>query len=627
MALTKTQFINYIRCPRYCALEEIKDNGLEADISLVDYHKEERDATIREIFGSMFDDEDKSVVDIKDDQLAIMMPYYKKIEDLASQQVTKLLGGNINPLSDNQGQESFDYTEDGIRYLCYVDVYVDKGKTFDIVEVKATTSKKFLNLGPSKKEEDGTTNVMSIFTKKEDGIYYLKDELSGYDIEAEMPFNKYMENKQKLTDKYHSCGRYIYDLLVQRMIIEGYLKENNQSDKIDNIRYYLAVLNSEYVFDGTYDELGDPLYETDENGNDIIVLFDFTKITKELLTKVELDRQRIVSYLKEMDVKQCDLGIHCEHKKNTKCKFLEVCFYNVIPKKNSILNYIDNHHGFKDADGNKYGSYDLINSGMVKMLDINDDLLTRRNNILQKQAVVADSPYINSRKIKDGLKQLQYPLYHLDFETFPCPLPRLSQEKCYTQSVFQFSLHIEKEPGICDKDKDHYAFLAHSHDDLREKLVEQLCSYIDGKKGMIIVYNQSFEKARLKELADIFPEYRTKLLRLREMVFDLLYIIKNNKQLYKSLDYSNEEASEFNYYHPSFNGSFSIKKVLPVFAPGFDYANLEIANGNEALVSYANFPNLSSIEFNREYHNLLIYCKQDTLAMVIILDKLRKLVN
>ena len=42
-------------------------------------------------------------------------------------------------------------------------------------------------------------------------------------------------------------------------------------------------------------------------------------------------------------------------------------------------------------------------------------------------------------KIIDGLKQLKYPIYHLDFETFPCPLPRYSGEKPYTQSVFQFS--------------------------------------------------------------------------------------------------------------------------------------------------------------------------------------------
>ena len=62
-----------------------------------------------------------------------------------------------------------------------------------------------------------------------------------------MPLTKYYQHKQKLSNRYHSCGRYVYDLLVQRMIVEGYLKENNQEDKIDKIKYYLGVLNSQYV--------------------------------------------------------------------------------------------------------------------------------------------------------------------------------------------------------------------------------------------------------------------------------------------------------------------------------------------------------------------------------------------
>ena len=51
------------------------------------------------------------------------------------------------------------------------------------------------------------------------------------------------------------------------------------------------------------------------------------------------------------------------------------------------------------------------------------------------------------------------PIYHFDFETFGCPLPRFQGEKPYQQSVFEFSLHIEREPGVCDKEKDNFIFL------------------------------------------------------------------------------------------------------------------------------------------------------------------------
>ena len=62
-------------------------------------------------------------------------------------------------------------------------------------------------------------------------------------------------------------------------------------------------------------------------------------------------------------------------------------------------------------------------------------------------------PYIRKDKIKLAIDSLNYPIYHLDFETFPCPLPRFKGETPYTQSLFQYSIHIEKEPGVCDKDR------------------------------------------------------------------------------------------------------------------------------------------------------------------------------
>ncbi|MDD3048677.1 MAG: DUF2779 domain-containing protein [Bacilli bacterium] len=626
MAITKTKFINIIRCPRYCALEEIKQNELDADISYNDYKEEEKQTVISEILVTMVDDDGDSVIDTPDLKLEMLMPYYKKIELLAASQVKKQFQGNPISAIETNKQESFDFEEDGIKYLCYVDIYNENKKAFDIIEVKATTSSKFLKLGPSSKDDFGNTTTNSIFIKKEDGIYYLKDEIENYKIEDDMTLDKYNQNKKKLFDKYNDCGHYVYDLLVQRMIIENDMKMHNNEDKIDNIKYYLGVLNAEYIFDGTYLN-NEPVYNTDESGNDIIVFFDFTKLTKELMPKIEIDRKRVVEYLKKMEASVCSLGIQCEFKKTTKCKYLEACFYQVVPHKNSILNYFKSNYGFEDENSSKYQTFDLINDGKVNMLDIPETWLTRPNNVIQRRVVDSNIEYINKDKIKDGLKQLEYPLYHLDFETFPCPIPRYKGEKCYTQSVFQFSLHIETEPGICDKEKNHFEYLAKDHNDSREELIKKLIEYINIDKGTIIVYNETFEKGRLKELANLFPEYKTKLLKMRDMVFDLLFIVQNSSKLYLNLGYDKDTASTINYYHSKLNGSFSIKKVLPIFAPELSYDNLEVGNGNEAMVTYASFPKLSKEDFNKQYLALLEYCKQDTWAMVIILDKLRNLVK
>lgn len=54
---------------------------------------------------------------------------------------------------------------------------------------------------------------------------------------------------------------------------------------------------------------------------------------------------------------------------------------------------------------------------------------------------------------------------------------------------------------------------------------------------------------------------------------------------------------------------------------------MDVKNGTEALVTYARFKHMDSVEFKSMYNALLEYCKQDTWAMVVILDKIRKIVN
>lgn len=54
---------------------------------------------------------------------------------------------------------------------------------------------------------------------------------------------------------------------------------------------------------------------------------------------------------------------------------------------------------------------------------------------------------------------------------------------------------------------------------------------------------------------------------------------------------------------------------------------MEIANGVEALVTYAKFPKMTQVEYEYKYQKLVEYCRQDTWAMVEILKGLRKSVN
>ena len=608
MAITKTKFINYSRCPRYVALDDLKKEKLDSMISIEEYKKEEEMEHIIELLCNMFDDNGNDLIDVKNEHLETMMPYYNKVEILAGELASKYFKGNFKFSKSTYNQESFDAVIDNIRYLCYVDIYNENDDGINIIEVKATTTKKYLDLG---------SKDHSIFEKGKDGIYYLLEDLN-LNIEDYMPLKVYERNRNKLFDKYTGAGHYIYDIAVQRFIIENDMKSHNENKKV---KYYLAVLNSNYVFDGKY-ENGEAIYD-EVNGEDIISYIDVTSITKDMMDKIYLDSKKIKGYIDDLNGSRVPLGEFCEYKKTVKCKYCPLCF-DVLPKKHSILCYINNNFGFKKGNV-KYDTYDLINEGKVGMLDIPDDMLNREKNKIQKDAVISGKPYMNEKKIKDGIKQITYPLYHLDFETFPCPLPRYKGERPYTQSVFQFSLHIEKEPGVCDKEKDHYGYLAPDHLDHRLDLVKYMCELIPCDK-MVLVYNDSFEKTRLKELAYIFPEYKEKLLKIRDNVFDLMNIVKTKSSLYEELGYSKEEAKMFNYYHPDMDESFSIKKVLPLFSD-LTYKGMEVGNGVEAMVTYASFPKLLPLDYKHKYQKLVEYCQQDTYAMFAVLEGLRRTVK
>ena len=608
MAITKTKFINYVRCPRYVALDDLKKEKLDSMISIEEYKKDEELEHITELLSNMFDDSGNDLIDVKNEHLETMMPYYNKVEILAGELAPKYFEGSFKFSKSTYNQESFDAVIDNIRYLCYVDIYNENDDGINIIEVKATTTKKYLDLG---------SKDHSIFEKGNDGIYYLLEDLN-LNIEDYMPLKVYERNRDKLFDKYSGPGHYIYDIAVQRFIIENDMKSHNDNK---NVKYYLAVLNSNYVFDGKY-ENGEAIYD-EVNGEDIISYIDVTNVTRDLMDKIYLDSKKVKGYIDDLNGSRVPLGEYCEYKKTVKCKYCRLCF-DVLPEKHSILAYINNNFGFKKGNI-KYDTYDLINDGKVSMLDIPDEMLNREKNKIQKDSVVSGQPYINERKIKDGIKQITYPLYHLDFETFPCPLPRYKGERPYTQSVFQFSLHVEKEPGVCDKEKDHYGYLAPNHDDHRLDLIRYMCELIPDDK-MVLVYNDSFEKTRLKELAYIFPEYKETLLKIRDNVFDLMNIVKTKSSLYENLGYSKEEAKMFNYYHPDMDGSFSIKKVLPLFSD-LTYKGMEVGNGVEAMVTYASFPKLLPLDYKHKYQKLVEYCQQDTYAMFAVLDGLRKSVK
>lgn len=608
MRISKTRFINDIRCNRFSALDELHRDKHKAVVSftddpeLEDLMGEENQAKKSVLLESMYDEEEQDLIEKPDVQMETMLPYYNQIEVLAGRALQNRFKSNVIYSLDTYHQKRFEYEYEGFRFYCFLDGYQEDDDCIRIFEVKATTSKKFLDMTYKNNDKEKTP----IFSYSPDGILMMQEDLFG-DVNED-----YFKKTAKLKDRLSKEGRYVYDISYQRFVLESGLKTTK------NVKYYLVVLNSEYVHEGLYDENNDPIYT-----DDLTVLIDVTHLTEQMMPIVKNDVDIVIERLNTMNANPVALGKHCQRKDSRQCKFYPICF-NHIPEKDSLFAYMGSHFGFKDENNVKHEQYELINEGYVRALDIPFSWLERENNIIQRNVMETNEPYYHIKKIRDGIEALRYPIYHLDFETFPCPLPRFKGEKPYSQSLFQYSIHIEHAPGVCDKDSDNYSYIATKHIDLRKDLIEHMLDIIKPDGGSIMVYNQSFEKTRLIEMSKIYPEYKERLLDMTDRLFDLMHLLKGNKHLYEALGYSEEEAKTINFYHDDLNGSFSIKKVLPVFSD-LSYKEMEIANGTEALVAYARFPEMDETTFEKTYRDLLEYCKQDTWAMVKILFELRKI--
>jgi predicted RecB family nuclease len=208
-----------------------------------------------------------------------------------------------------------------------------------------------------------------------------------------------------------------------------------------------------------------------------------------------------------------------------------------------------------------------------------------------------------SADLKTEFEFLKYPLYFMDFETVNPAIPRFSGMHPYDHLPFQWSVHVQGQPGATSE---HFEFLASDSSDPRPVFMSSLCEAL-GESGTVVVYNQQFESQRLWELAGWVPEYAERIRRVQRRLWDLLPVVRNHV------------------YHPAFGGSFSLKAVLPALVPEMSYEGMEVANGQAAGLAWQAMISGSSSKAERQARRkaLLDYCGQDTLALVQVLEALQ----
>lgn len=251
-------------------------------------------------------------------------------------------------------------------------------------------------------------------------------------------------------------------------------------------------------------------------------------------------------------------------------------------------------------------AHQLRDQGILSIHDLPPDFPLSDNQRAHASVIQNGRPHIDREAIRDALDGLAYPLLFLDYETYGPALPMYPGYQAYQHMVFQYSLHIIEAPG---GDLEHVEFVVSEPGDPGRMLADHLSENLpDG--GTVIVWNESFEGGRNREMGALYPEHAAFFADVNRRMFDLMVPFKDGQ-----------------YVHPDFRGSYSIKAVLPVLVPELSYDDLTIPKGDEAMVAWWEMISepLDDAERAQIRADLLAYCERDTLAMVEIWRHLMQL--
>lgn len=233
--------------------------------------------------------------------------------------------------------------------------------------------------------------------------------------------------------------------------------------------------------------------------------------------------------------------------------------------------------------------------GARDLRDIPDEHLSE-TQLRVKTATLSGQTYFDRQGAASALAGHTLPIWFLDFETVQFAVPVWGGTRPYQQIPFQFSIHRLSRSCTLSQD----SFLDLSGHDPSFPFAEALIAAC-GSHGPIFVYNASFEKSRIRELAQRFPRLAPALLALNERIVDL------------------HPVAHKHYYHPNQHGSWSIKHLLPAICPDLRYSALDgVQDGAMAMTAFleAIAPASPPARKAEIQHQLLAYCALDTYAMV-----------
>lgn len=415
-------------------------------------------------------------------------------------------------------------------------------------------------------EEGRAVDFQSVF-ETEDGSFARVDALERT-ADGEVILYEVKSSTSVKTDTAHN---HIKDACFQKICAE------RAGQKID--RVYLVHLNGQYVRNGEIDASA---------------LLEFADVTDRVgeiadATKAEIDAA--LSLLRETELDRT--GCSCLRKSRANhCDTFSLFNPGIpVPSIYSLPRLSDKKRS------------ELITNGIFDLQRVPDDYPLSANQAVVLHAAKAGAPQINHAEVRAFLAGLQFPLYFFDFETYASAVPLVDGGSPHKHFPVQYSLHILDADGALT----HNDFLEREAR-LPDRLIAQMQADI-GPNGSIVSWHASFEKTQNREMGKWFPDKAAFLNDLNDRMVDL------------------EDAFKTAYVDARFDGSTSIKKVLPVVCPALSYKDLDVQDGSLAMEAWERMIGADGEEANQIADTLLRYCERDTLAMVEIYKFLKNVVR
>ena len=355
----------------------------------------------------------------------------------------------------------------------------------------------------------------------------------------------------------------IKDITFQKIVAE------NSGIKINKL--FIVHLNKNYKNEGSID------YEK------LFMKSEVTSQSKVIEDSIRDKMNEIKNYLNSSEENGCD----CRYKsRSNHCSSFNYSNPDITDNSIYELNRIS-----------KKTIVNLLEKKELSLDKISDPDSLSKYQILQLESFNSKTAIYNLNEIKKELNNLSFPLQFFDFETFGNAIPRFENLRSNDAVPIQFSNHILSSDGSVD----HREFLEDKYcKNITLNLIESMSKNVLDQ-GTIICWYKPFEKRMLKRLRELHPEYSTYIDNISMRIYDLMEIF--SKAMY--VDYR-------------FQGSSSLKKVLPILVPQLSYKDLEIQDGAQATSEWEDMILDSTVDKNLVRKNLLKYCAQDTIAMLEI---------